>query len=129
MIRASSLIPPIRNQWARLAVYSAKLPTIGFTIFTKSFHRIAMASRCVPALKTIWGSVASAASANTPYSGPNGGIAPRRPVRHDGIEDVRLVQKLMDGGHAWHNPSFPSRDADDAIDAACTERVLGRSLK
>src|SRR5262245_19400127 len=44
---------------------SANVPTIGFTIFTKSFQRMAMASRCVPALNTISGSRASLASTNT----------------------------------------------------------------
>ena len=44
---------------------AANFPTIGFTIFTKSFQPMAMASLWVPALNTISGSAASTASTNT----------------------------------------------------------------
>src|SRR5262245_59010007 len=43
---------------ASAADYSANRPTIGLTILTKSLHRIAIASRWVPALNTISGSSA-----------------------------------------------------------------------
>lgn len=65
--------------------YSANLPTIGFTVFTKSFQRIAIASRWVPASNTISGSDARAASTYTvwPYNGPNATDAVARRVGAD----------------------------------------------